>query len=130
MEVTIDESSEAPLVQLNIVPRTSGIDQYHIEYSSMSEFGRIYKNWATFYLTVDSAKYLSRKLITYVDEKMPLEFLEETKQAEQERFQYLSIGVRKYVFSYFGFDYARRYFELNGVQGALPNLVFDSTDSV
>ncbi len=123
IEVAVDESLDTPLVQLNIVPRTNGIDQYHLEYSSMSEFGRIYKNWATFYLPFESAKDLSNKLSRYFDEKIALEFLEETKQAQREKFQYLSIGVRKYVFSYFGFDYARRYFELNGVQGPLPNLL-------
>jgi hypothetical protein len=56
--------------------------------------------------------------------------LEETKQAQREKFRYLSIGVRKYAFSYSGFDYARRFFELNGVQGPLPNLVYDSEDPV
>ena len=130
IEVAVDESLDTPLVQLNTVPRTNGIDQYHLEYSSMSEFGRIYKNWATFYLPFESAKDLSNKLSRYFDEKIPLEFLEETKQAQREKFQYLSIGVRKYVFSYFGFDYARRYFELNGVQGPLPNLVYDYADPV
>jgi hypothetical protein len=130
MEVAVDESLDPPLVHLNIVPRANGIDQYHLEYSSMSEFGRVYKNWATFYLPLDSAKDLSRKLSTHLDGKILLEFLEETKQAQREKFQYLSIGVRKYGFSYSGFDYARRYFELNGVEGPLPNLVYDYADPV
>jgi hypothetical protein len=130
MEVAVDESLDPPLVHLSIVPRVNGIDQYHLEYSSMSEFGRIYKNWATFYLPLDSAKDLSRKLSTHFDEKIQLEFLEETKQAQREKFQYLSIGVRKYGFSYSGFDYARRNFELNGVEGPLPNLVYDHADPV
>src|SRR5438552_3908493 len=110
IEVAVDESLDTPLVQLNIVPRTNGIDQYHLEYSSMSEFGRIYTNWATFYLPFDSAKDLSNKLSRYFDEKTPLEFLEETKQAQREKFDYLSVGVRKHVFSYSGFDYARNNF--------------------
>jgi hypothetical protein len=130
LEVAVDESLDPPPLHLNIVPRANGTDQYHLEYSSMSEFGRIYKNWATFYLPLDSAKDLSRKLSTHFDEKVQLEFLEETKQAQREKFQYLSIGVRKYGFSYSGFDYARRYFELNGVEGPLPNLVYDYADPV
>ncbi|HYU56242.1 MAG TPA: hypothetical protein VEL71_08510 [Candidatus Dormibacteraeota bacterium] len=130
IEVAVDESLHAPLVQLNIVPRTNGIDQYHLEYSSMSEFGRIYKNWATFYLPLAGALDLSSKLSTYFDEKIQLEFLEETKQAQREKFRYLSIGVRKYVFSYYGFDYAKRYFEANGVNGPLPSLAYDSADPV
>jgi hypothetical protein len=130
LEVVLGESLDAPLVQLNLVPSTRGIEQYHLEYYSMSEFGRIYKNWATFYLPFDSAKDLFSKLSTYFDEKIQLEFSEETKQAQREKFRYVSIGVRMYVFSYSGFDYAKRYFERNGVHDPLPSLVYDSTDSL
>ncbi len=130
MEVVLTESPNVPLVQLNIVPSISGVEQYHMEYSSMSEFGRTYKNWATFYLPFDSAKELSNKLSSYSDEKIQAEFSEETKQAQREKFRYLSVGVRKYVFSYSGFDYTKRYFEANGVHGPLPSLVYDSTDPV
>jgi hypothetical protein len=130
MEVVLEESLDVPLVRLNIIPSTGGVEEYHLEYSSMSEFGRIYKNWATFYLPFDSAKDLSSKLSTYFDEKMQLEFSEETKQAQREKFRYLSIEVRKYAFSYYGFDYAKRYFEANGVHGTLPSLVYDSEDPI
>ena len=129
-EVVLNESPSVPLVRLNIVPSVSGVEQYHLEYSSMSEFGRIYKNWATFYLPFDSAKELSNKLSAYFDDKIQAEFSEETKQAQREKFRYLSVGVHKYVFSYSGFNYARRYFEANGVHGLLPSLVYDSTDPV
>jgi len=130
IEVAIAESADVRLVHLNIIPSVSQREQYHLEYSSMSEFGRIYKNWATFYLPFASAMDLSGKLSPYTDEKIQLEFLEETKQAQREKFQYLSVGVRKYGFSYSGFDYARRYFQLNGVQGPPPNLVYDYADPV
>src|SRR5207247_2863466 len=96
----------------------------------MSEFGRIYKNWATFYLPFDSAKELSDRLSSYFDDKIQAEFSEETKQAQREKFRYLSIGVREYFFSYSGFDYAKRYFEANGVHGPLPSLVYDSADPI
>ena len=129
-EVVLNESPSVPLVRLNIVPSVSGVKQYHLEYSSMSEFGRIYKNWATFYLPFDSAKELSNKLSPYFDDKIQAEFSEETKQAQREKFRYLSIGVREYVFSYSGFDYAKRYFEANGVHDPLPSLVYDSTDPI
>jgi len=130
LEVILEESPNLPLVRLNIVPSANGVEQYHLEYSSMSEFGKIYKNWATFYLPFDSAKELSSKLTKYFDEKMQLEFSEETKQAQREKFRCLSIGVRKYVFSYSGFDYAKRYFEANGVHGTLPSLAYDSADPI
>jgi len=129
-EVVLTESPSVPLVRLNIVPSVNGVEQYHLEYSSMSEFGRIYKNWATFYLPFDSAKELSSKLSSYFDDKIPAEFSEETKQAQREKFRYLGIGVREYVFSYSGFHYAKRYFEANGVHDPLPSLVYDSTDPI
>jgi hypothetical protein len=130
MEVALEESSDIPLVRLNIIPSTSGVEQYHLEYSSMSVFGRIYKNWATFYLPYDSAKDLTNKMRSCSDEKIQAEFSEETKQAQREKFRYLSIGVHKYNFSYSGFDYAKRYFEANGVHGPLPSLGYDSADPV
>jgi len=130
LEVAVAEPPDIPLAHLNIVPRTNMVEQYHLEYSTMSVFGRTYKNWAKLYLPFDSAKALSSKLSKYFDEKMQLEFSEETKQAQREKFRYLSVGVRKYVFSYYGFDYAKRYFEANGVHGVLPSLVYDSADHV
>jgi hypothetical protein len=81
-------------------------------------------------LPFDSAKELSNKLASYSDEKIQVEFSEETKQPQREKFRYLSVGVRKYVFSYYGFNYAKRYFEANGVHGVLPSLVYDSADPV
>ena len=130
MEVVLVESSTVPLIRLNIVPRVRGFEQYHLEYSSMSEFGRTYKNWATFYLTFDDAKELANKLSSYSDERIQAEFTEETKQAQRERFRYLSVAVREYVFSYSEFDYAKRFFEVNGVRGNLPSLVYDSADPI
>src|SRR2546428_899317 len=121
---------DTDLLSLSIITRIGGSEQYHLEYSSMSEFGRIYKNWATFYLPFDSAKDLSSKLSAHFDERIQLEFSEETKQAQREKFRYLSIGVRKYAFSYSGFDYAKRFFERNGVHDPLPSLVYDSADPV
>src|SRR6266516_1895587 len=56
--------------------------------------------------------------------------VDESLHAPREKFRYLSIGVRKYVFSYYGFDYAKRYFEANGVNGPLPSLAYDSADPV
>lgn len=128
LEIILDESPLMPLVRLNIVPRVREVEQYHLEYSSMSEFGRIYKNWATFYLPFDSAKELSNRLSIFRDEKIPAEFSEESKQAQREKFRYLTVGVQLYQFSYSGFHYAQRYFELNGVKSPLPSLAYDSAD--
>src|SRR5438132_8683111 len=61
---------------------------------------------------------------------METQFLEESKQAQREKFIFLSVGVRKYNFSYSALEYARRFFEMNGVTGALPSLAYDDTDAV
>jgi hypothetical protein len=96
----------------------------------MSEFGRIYKNWATFYLPLKQARDLADRLAPFSDVAMDAQFLEESKQAQREKFIYLSVGVRKYNFSYSGLDYAKRFFETNGVTGPLPSLAYDDSDAV
>jgi|SRR2546426_5757293 len=121
---------EANLLSLNIITRIGGSEQYHLEYSSMSEFGRIYKNWATFYLPFRKAKDLADRLTHFSNTNMEAQFLEESKQAQREKFIYLSVGVRKYNFSYSALDYVRRFFEMNGVTGSLPSLAYDDSDAV
>ncbi len=130
MEVAISEPPANPLIHLNIIPSISGVEQYHLEYSSMSEFGRIYKNWATFYLPIQRAMELADNLKSFRDNKIKYQFSEEAKQAQREKFVYVNIGVQKYAFSYSAFNHAKRYFEANGVQGSLPSLVYDSSDGI
>src|SRR2546422_3283548 len=130
MEVVLTESPSVPLVQLNMVPSINGVEQYHLEYSSMSEFGRIYKNWTTFYLPFRQAKDLADRLSHFSNTGMEAQFLEESKQAQREKFIYLSVGVRKYNFSYSALDYAKHFFETNGVTGSLPSLAYDDSDAV
>jgi len=120
---------DTDLLSLSIVTRVAGVEQYHLEYSSMSEFGRIYKNWATFYLPFQQAKDLADRLSCFSNISIEAQFLEESKQAQREKFIYLSVGVRKYNFSYSGLDYAKRFFETNGVTGSLPSLAYDDSDA-
>jgi hypothetical protein len=117
------------LLSLSIITRIGGTEQYHLEYSSMSEFGRIYKNWATFYLPFRQAKDLADRLSHFSNASIETQFLEESKQAQREKFIYVSVGVRKYNFSYSALDYAKGFFEMNGVTGALPSLSYDDSDA-
>jgi hypothetical protein len=128
--ITTTRFSDTDLLSLSIITRVGGVEQYHLEYSSMSEFGRIYKNWATFYLPLEQARDLADRLASFSDVAMDPQFLEESKQAQREKFIYLSVGVRKYNFSYSGLDYAKRFFETNGVTGSLPSLAYDDSDAV
>jgi hypothetical protein len=130
MGIANTHSGDDNLLSLSLITRIGGVEQYHLEYSSMSEFGRIYKNWATFYLPFKKARDLAHRLAHFSDAAMDPQFLEESKQAQREKFSYLSVGVRKYNFSYSGLDYAKRFFETNGVTGSLPSLVYDVSDAV
>jgi len=128
--ITTIHFGDVNLLSLSIITRIGGVEQYHLEYSSMSEFGRIYKNWATFYLPFRQAKDLANRLSHFSSSSMELQFLEESKQAQREKFMYFSVGVRKYNFSYSALDYAKRFFQMNGVTGSLPSLAYDHSDVV
>jgi hypothetical protein len=130
IEVDLHESNGSPSIELKVIPTTNGVEQYHLEYSSMSAYGRTYKNWATFYIPIAQAQELASKLRPYEDQRIDTEFAEESKQAQREKFRYLSVGVRRYQFSYSGFCYAKQYFGVNGVQGSLPSLFYDSSDPI
>ena len=130
MGIANTHSGDDNLLSLSLITRIGGVEQYHLEYSSMSEFGRIYKNWATFYLPFKKARDLADRLTPFADAAMDPQFLEESKQAQREKFIYLSVGVRKYNFSYSGLDYAKRFFEMNGVTGSLPSLAYDDSDAL
>lgn len=121
---------DTDFLSLSIITRIGGSEQYHLEYSSMSEFGRIYKNWATFYVPFRQAKDLADRLSHFSNTSMEAQFLEESKQAQREKFIYLSVGVQKYNFSYSALDYAKRFFEMNGVSGSLPSLMYEDSDDV
>jgi len=56
MGIANTHSGDDNFLSLSLITRIGGVEQYHLEYSSMSEFGRIYKNWATFYLPFKKAR--------------------------------------------------------------------------
>src|SRR5207302_5055131 len=45
MGIDYTHFDDTDLLSLSIITRIGRVEQYHLEYSSMSEFGRIYKNW-------------------------------------------------------------------------------------
>jgi hypothetical protein len=130
MGVMTSRLREIDLLSLSIITRVGEVEQYHLEYSSMSEFGRIYKNWATFYLPFQHAKDLADRISPLSDSSIEPQFLEESKQAQREKFIYLNVGVHKYNFSFSALDYARHFFDMNGVTGTLPSLAYDDSDNL
>jgi len=136
--------SEKPRVDISLVnnkkdlefrvnPRVNGKEEYHLEYSSMSAFGRMYTNWSIIVLTIKDFHDLLSRLKTYFPETstsfidVPIHV--ERKQAQRERLVFVEVPIRSYKFSMSDFLYMRRYFELNGVTGKLPSLVFKDEPS-
>ena len=130
--------SEKPKVTISLIdnehlrfrinPQVNGKEQYHLEYSIMSAFGRLYTNWAIPVLTMNDFKdllsrlqgFLSLPQIEFVDVQIHME----EKQAQRERMYFVEVPVTSYKFSIGEFLYAREFLALNGVKGTLPSLIF------
>jgi len=136
-------SSEKPKMTISLIdneflefrirPQVDGKEQYHLEYSTMSAFGRLYTNWAIPILRItDFEQTLSRlqqslslPKIEFVDVQV---YMEE-KQAQRERMYFVQVPIVSYKFSIGEFAYARDFLALNGVKDLLPSLVFKNEPS-
>ena len=120
-------------LEFKIIPRVDEKEQYHLEYSSMSAFGRMYTNWSIIVLTMKDFHDLLSRLKTLLPET-PSDFVDvpihiEKKQAQRERLVFVEVPINSYKFSMDEFLYMRKYFERNGVTGQLPSLVFKDEPS-
>lgn len=117
-------------LHLVVNPSPEGEEEYHIEYSSRASFGKMYSNWANFYITMEDFYSLSKSL----EEKLDLgevdlpEMESETKQNQREGSDFVEVPVDYYRFSLGEFDYAREYLRHNGFSDEIPSLVYDSDD--
>jgi len=120
-------------LEFSIHPHVDGKEQYHLEYSTMSAFGRLYTNWAIPILRMDDfektlfrlRESLSLPKIDFEDVQIRME----EKQAQRERMYFVEVPVAKYKFSIGEFLYAKDFLTLNGVSGILPSLVFKKESS-
>jgi len=120
-------------LKFRINPQVNGKEQYHLEYSTMAAFGRLYTNWAISVLTIKDFKELLSRLqkilslssVDFVD----VQIHTEKKQAQRERMYFVAVPIISYKFSIGEFLYAREFFALNGVNGTLPSLVFKNEPS-
>ena len=99
----------------------------------MSAFGRGYTNWSIIVLTMKDFHNLLSRLKTFLPET-PRGFIDvpihvERKQAQRERLVLVEVPIKSHKFSMGQFLYMRKYFELNGVTGKLPSLVFKDEPS-
>jgi len=120
----IDDES----LKFRINPQVNGKEQYHMEYSIMSAFGRLYTNWAIPVLTIKDFKDLLSHLQGFLSlpkiEFMDVQIHMEEKQAQRERMYFVEVPVTSYKFSIGEFLYAREFLALNGVKGTFPSLIF------
>lgn len=124
---------ENETIKFKIEPKVNGKNEYHIEYSVMSAFGKLYSNWVALYLPITSAKEFIQKVMIhyqhiYRDIKGPFYPNVESKQRQREQMHWTPVKVISYCFSLAEFDYAVQYLRKSGVQGNVPALTYDSTN--
>src|SRR5690606_41864237 len=85
LEVELDDDN----LKFSVIPTINTKEQYHLEYSVMSAFGKIYSNWVGFYFTLDSFRELLSRLqketkFVYKPEGIP-ELNNESKMQQREQ---------------------------------------------
>ena len=115
-------------LKFQIVPTVDESEQYHIEYSTMAAFGRLYTNWAIPVVTMNDFKDIISRLQKLLSlptmDMIDAQILTEKKQAQRELMYYVKVPITSYKFSIGEFLYAKEFLALNGVSGKLPSLIF------
>lgn len=120
-------------LEFRVNPSVDGKEQYHLEYSTMSAFGRLYTNWNIPILRINDFRALlsnlQRSLSLQETEFVDMQIRMEQKQAQRERMYYVEVPVTCYKFSIGEFVYARDFLASNGVPGIIPSLIFKNEQS-
>ena len=125
------ENSKTDL-KFKILPKDK---QYHLEYSVMSSFGKMYSNWVALYFSIKNDNFIEmyNKMMTKLKYKenmsLDIKILKESKSDKREEFDYIALPLNYYEFSLEEFNYARDYVRLNGFKGNIPKLFFDSSNN-
>ena len=114
----------------SIVPTKDGREQYHLEYSVMSAFGKGYANWCTFYFKKAEFESFITKLkeIGLKPSERVLKSGYEGRQRQREEFNFVELPVKEYCFNIGGFRLAEAYLRNAGYHLPIPGLFYDSTD--
>ncbi|MEN3049715.1 MAG: hypothetical protein ABC585_05490 [Candidatus Methanosuratincola petrocarbonis] len=117
-------------LKFEIVPTVDGKEQYHLEYSVMSAFGKGYKNWSMVYFRFDEFEAFVEKLrqegVKAPSIRKMIEY--EDKQAQREGLYYVRINILEYCFNIGEFKYAEEYIRNAGYSDQIPSLVYNSRD--
>ena len=126
--ITVSLTDDRKSLEFRIKPRIEEKEQYHIEYSTMAAFGRLYSNWVVPMLRIgdfnDLLSHLQRTLSLPPSDFADVQIHKEKKQAQRETLVFVEVPVNSYKFSIGEFAYANDFFTLNGVTGILPSLIF------
>ena len=133
INVTLLDIETEPKVKFTIIPKVNGKEEYHLEYSSMAAFGKMYTNWVGIYLRPsDFMKILERFKKEFRMKKIPvdIEIVTETRQRQREEMDYIKLHLHYYKFCPSSFRYMIDFFKLRGIsERDLPCLVFDHKDA-
>jgi hypothetical protein len=129
LRVTLVSLSNRPCVKFTILPTVNDKEQYHLEYSAMAAFGKMYSNWVTLYLKPDSFKDIFLKVKNSLKIKTvekDAEIKTESQMAQREEMKYVELPILQYKFCLAAFRYAVDFFEHNGVKKEdIPCLMYD-----
>ncbi|MEM4170025.1 MAG: hypothetical protein QXY99_08075 [Thermoproteota archaeon] len=115
-------------IEFSVVPRNDNREQYHLEYSVMSAFGKGYANWCTFYFKKSQFESfmceMSKIGITSSEKQLRSGY--ESKQMQREEFNFVELPVRRYCFNIGEFRLAEIYLRNAGYSQPIPGLFYDS----
>lgn len=127
----VEVKTSEDVVTFCIIPIINNKHEYHLEFSSMSAFGKMYSNWAGFYFSLKEFK----KLLNFLNVKsnhsntsLDLAIKREKIQAQREELDYVEISIIYYGFSLEEFSYAKDLLRLSNYEERIPSLVYDSSD--
>jgi hypothetical protein len=116
------------ILKFRIKPQVNGKEQYHLEYSTMAAFGRLYTNWAILVLSINDFKDLISRLQEILSipdtDFIDVPIYEEAKQAQREEMFFVKVPIASYKFSLGEFLYAKDFLYMNGFSGKIPSLIF------
>jgi len=129
-KILLRASIKKEYLEFAVIPTVNGKEQYHLEYSVMSAFGKGYANWSTFYFKIKEFESFVSRLREegFGSFGRALRSGFEEKQNQREEFRYVELPVKEYCFNLAGFRYAEAYLQRAGYTGKIPGLFFDASN--
>ncbi|MCX8181650.1 MAG: hypothetical protein N3D12_00875 [Candidatus Methanomethyliaceae archaeon] len=125
LDAHINENYE---IVFTVVPTSNNREQYHLEYSVMSAFGKGYANWCTFYFKKSEFESFMSEIgkIGIKPWEGIMKSGYESKQRQREEFNFVELPVREYCFNIGEFKLAEAYLRNSGYVQQIPGLFYDS----